>query len=193
MESSMQKIIAAIVGVLMFFIIPVYIAFEKIDDISYTLALKLTQNFVDNVRDKGYISPEMYSEFVSGLYATGNSYDIEIQHIKKRYDPAIYVYSAAKEMDQYGNETGRYTRGTVISILDYAAYKEDLDHDNAIVVGSTTYKSGENCYIEKAHTINEEIITDKQIVDKLFKNTGITKSKFLQDCLLGNIETYNTA
>ena len=78
METSLQKIIAAIVGVMILFIIPVYIAFEKVDDVSYSLALKLTQNFVDNVRDKGYISPEMYSDFVSGLYATNNTYDVNI-------------------------------------------------------------------------------------------------------------------
>ena len=77
MESSLQKIIAAIVGIMILFIIPVYIAFEKADDVSYNLVLKLSQNFVDNVRDKGYISPEMYSDFVSGLYATNNSYDVD--------------------------------------------------------------------------------------------------------------------
>ena len=66
METSLQKIIAAIVGTMIMFIIPVYIAFEKADDVSYSLAVKLTQNFVDNVRNNGYISPEMYSDFITG-------------------------------------------------------------------------------------------------------------------------------
>ena len=114
METSLQKIIAAIVGIMILFIIPVYIAFEKVDDVSYSLVLKVTQNFVDNVRDKGYISPEMYSDFVSGLYSTNNVYDINIEHVKKRYDPAIYIYDFKDEK-----------KGKLLHVLDCDKYLTD--------------------------------------------------------------------
>ena len=117
METSLQKIIAAIVGVLILFIIPVYIAFEKADDVSYSLAVKLTQNFVDNVRNKGYISPDMYSDFVSGLYATNNTYDVEIEHVKKRYDPAIYIYEKVEDR-----------KGELLHVLDYDKYEDQYEN-----------------------------------------------------------------
>lgn len=142
METSLQKIIAAIVGVMILFIIPVYIAYEKVDDVSYSLALKLTQNFVDNVRDKGYISPEMYSDFVSGLYATNNTYDVNIEHIKKRYDPAIYIY--AKNEDN--------TKGQLLHILDYEKYLTDKGElPNTITINEGIYnKTNSNILVEKA-------------------------------------------
>lgn len=121
METSLQKIIAAIVGVMIMFIIPVYIAFEKADDVSYSLAVKLTQNFVDNVRNKGYISPEMYSDFISGLYATNNTYDVNVEHVKKRYDPAIYIYE--KVEDESGER-----KGNILHILDYDRYENEYDN-----------------------------------------------------------------
>ncbi len=142
MESSLQKIIAAIVGVMILFIIPVYIAFEKVDDVSYSLALKLTQNFVDNVRDKGYISPEMYSDFVSGLYATNNTYDVNIEHVKKRYDPAIYIYE--KKADN--------TKGRLLHILDYDKYlTEDGELPTTITINEEIYnKTNSNIEVVQA-------------------------------------------
>jgi len=123
METSFQKIVAAIVGVMILFIIPVYVAFEKADDVSYSLAVKLTQNFVDNVRNKGYISPDMYSDFVAGLYATNNAYDVEIEHVKKRYDPAIYIYEK--------KEDG--SKGELLHVLDYDKYSDQYSNDEITI------------------------------------------------------------
>ncbi len=182
MESSLQKIIAALVGVLILFIIPVYIAYEKVDDISYSLALKLTQNFVDNARDKGYISPEMYSDFVSGLYSTNNSYEVTIEHVKKRYDPAIYIY--ARKEDN--------SKGKLLYTLDYDRYlTQDGELPTSIILNGTTYNTS-NSIIEKAHKINQEVVTDKQIVSKIFKDTGISKVNFLRNCMLGNTDMYKS-
>lgn len=133
MESALQKIIAAVVGVMIMFIIPVYIAFEKADDISYSLAVKLTQNFVDNVKNKGYISPEMYSDFVSGLYATNNTYDVEIEHVKKRYDPALYVYERVEDV------SGEVSKGKLIRVLDYSRYQNAYENGSDITIDVGVY------------------------------------------------------
>lgn len=139
MESSFQKIIAAIVGVMIMFIIPVYIAFEKVDDISYNLVLKHTQSFVDNVRERGYISPEMYSDFVANIHSTNNSYDVQIEHVKKRYDPAIYIYG---------------TKGEILHILDYDKY---IDVYNAgRDAGNIKLEIDEGVYTDKNTEIRVE-------------------------------------
>ena len=54
MEDNLQRVFSVLISVLILFLMPLYITFEKMDDISYSLALKITSNFVDNVNAKGY-------------------------------------------------------------------------------------------------------------------------------------------
>lgn len=159
MESSFQKIIAAIVGVMIMFIIPVYIAFEKVDDISYSLVLKFTQSFVDNVREKGYISPEMYSDFMGNIHSTSNSYDVEIEHVKKRYDPAIYIYDK---------------NGDILHILDYDKYIDDYNAG----------KDSGNIKLE----VDEGVYTDKNTEIKVEDPSIVIKNPDKLD-YVDNIET----
>lgn len=92
-SSNLQRIFGILISVIIFFLFPIYITFEKRDDISYSLALKITYNFVENVRQKGYLTRNMYDSFVNELAVTGNNYDISMEHTKKRYDPIFYVYT----------------------------------------------------------------------------------------------------
>lgn len=94
MEENVQRVFAVLISVIMFFFLPMYITFEKKDDISYALALKITTSFVENVRSKGYITSDMYDDFVDQLTATDNTYDISLEHISKKYYPAIFKRDA---------------------------------------------------------------------------------------------------
>ncbi|MDD2627418.1 MAG: glycine rich domain-containing protein [Clostridia bacterium] len=191
MESQLQKIIAWAVGILIFFMIPVYMAFEKIDDISYSLVLKQTQSFVDNVREKGYISPEMYNDYVMSMSSTGNFYDVQIEHVKKRYDPAIFIYGKGGAKDKQ-----------LLHILDYKKYTNingDINNPVTLQEGNSVlgnkvqriYDSS-NSEISTGHTINKERITDKQIIDRLFLGSSITKEEYLRDCMMGNTSMYQS-
>ena len=70
--------------------------------------------------------------------------------------------------------------------------EEEYNDYSQIVNKEFTFVNGENCFFEKAHIVNEEIITDKQIVAKLFKDTGVSKIEFLRQCMLGNGDMYNS-
>lgn len=113
MEDTLQRVFSILISVLILFILPLYITFEKIDDISYSLALKITNSFVDNVTSKGYLSEEMYNDFVSELAVTGNVYDIKMEHVAKKYNPAYYIYD---------------NDGKVLTVLDYAMYANDVNN-----------------------------------------------------------------
>ena len=65
MEDNLQRVFSILISILILFILPLYIAFEKMDDISYSLALKITSNFVDNVTAKGYLTTITYQGFQS--------------------------------------------------------------------------------------------------------------------------------
>ena len=109
MEDIVQRVFAIIFAVLVFFAMPLYMTFEKRDDISYALALKITSNFVNNVKSKGYLTAEMYSDFISELGATDNTYEVKLQHIAKEYNPVINVYDKDNKL---------------IDVLDYEIYKD---------------------------------------------------------------------
>lgn len=92
MEDNIQTIIVMIISAFLLFIFPVYMAYEKKDDISYALAMRYTQDLVDEVRSKGYISKYMYDDYKARLKVTGNSYDISLTHKYTRFDPVTNYY-----------------------------------------------------------------------------------------------------
>lgn len=83
MKDNLSIVITMLVFVILIVIFPLYNYFERQDDMSYNLALKATTNFVDEVLESGYITQEMYSNFVNELSNTGNIYDIELEAHKK--------------------------------------------------------------------------------------------------------------
>lgn len=98
MGNILSKILAIILGCLLLYVVPTYYTYIGQDDISKLVVKQAVVNFVDSVRNKGYISPAMYMEFESNLLASGNDYSIEMVHSKKRYDP---------DCDRNGNSMNR--------------------------------------------------------------------------------------
>lgn len=128
MEDIIQRVFAVIFVVLVFFAMPLYMTFEKKDDISYALATKITSNFVDEVTAKGYLSESMYNDFISKLAVTGNTYDIKLEHIARKYSPVI---------NQYDND------GNLTATLEYKGNEELASK------GEVTYSMYEEFYTEK--------------------------------------------
>ncbi len=92
MEDNIHIFLGAFVSIFLLFIFPVYMAFEKKDDIAYVLALRYTQEFVDSARSKGYITSDMYAEFRQKLAVTGNHYDITMTHEQVKLEPLVQYY-----------------------------------------------------------------------------------------------------
>jgi len=84
------KFFSVLLIVLLLYVWPTSESFERQDDISYLTAFKAVTIFVDSVRDKGYITPIMYNDFVKQLNLTGNEFDIQLEHNHKRYNP-VYI------------------------------------------------------------------------------------------------------
>lgn len=115
MEESISKFVTAILAIVIMFIFPVYIAYEKKDDISYALAVRYTQDFVDKVRSKGYITRELYQDYAARLLTTGNTYDIEMEHRYVRFDPN--QATAEGEVNAVRNEE-IYSTEYILDFLD---------------------------------------------------------------------------
>lgn len=158
MEDNLQRVFSILISILILFILPLYIAFEKIDDISYSLALKITSNFVDNVTAKGYVSKEMYNDYISRLSVTGNVYDVKMEHVSKKYEPALFVYN---------NEN------RLISILDYSLYAEQWK-DSEDILKLTSYKKSD---IKLSYNTSEIKYTQEQILKALDGNDTVPYSE----------------
>ena len=119
MEDSLQRVFSIIIAVIIFFLLPLYIAFEKKDDISYSLALKITTNFANDVKNKGYLTLDMYNKFINDLAVSDNAYDITLEHVAKKYNPVIYSYTD----DTYKE---------IAATFDYNLYKNQYQNDKVI-------------------------------------------------------------
>lgn len=166
MEDIIQRVFAVIFVVLVFFAMPLYMTFEKKDDISYALATKITSNFVDEVTAKGYLSESMYNDFVSKLAVTGNTYDIKLEHIARKYSPVVNIYKKDNNQSSL-QQTLEYQGNEVSEINNKKDYK----------VGETVY-SKENWDVEVTYSMYEEFYTEKQILRYLTESSSNTKMKY---------------
>lgn len=170
MEDSIQTIIVAIISVFILFIFPVYMAYEKKDDISYALAMRYTQDLVDEVRSKGYITKYMYEDYRAKLRVTGNSYDINMTHEYNRYDPITNYYTV--------DESGKYTleKSTTQeekeNIIKLAIVNEILneksteEEKNSFIAAQYANELGvdeENIRIEDTYQISKQVYTTDYI------------------------------
>lgn len=90
MEDSLIVIFSMILAVILMFVFPIMDTWERQDDISYMSAYATVVEFVDSVRNSGRITPTMYDQFLKELLATGNRYEVTLEHRKRNY--AINAY-----------------------------------------------------------------------------------------------------
>ncbi|WP_214625808.1 hypothetical protein [Paenibacillus agaridevorans] len=126
--NSYMKVFAILLAVLLLYIYPIYSAFQQQDDISDLVAMKATTTFVDSVRDKGYISPTMYNDFVEALSATGLVFDVQMLHESKKYVP-VYMDVTRPEtfQNRYELHTDNFYLAQIMATLfpDQSLSKDD--------------------------------------------------------------------
>lgn len=119
MEDSLITIFSIILAVLLMFIFPIMDTWERQDDISYMSVYATVVEFVDSARNLGYITEDMYVSFLKSVYATGNRYEITMEHRKFQYVPneesgassninSVYVNTYTNSIISQLNEKGRY-------------------------------------------------------------------------------------
>lgn len=138
MEDNLQRVFSILISVILFFLLPLYMAFEKKDDISYALALKITTSFVDNVTSKGYLTEDMYQDYISELGVTANTYDVTFEHIAKKYYPVLNTYNDVKytkngpEYLELNNEYFDFKQYESIYVENQATIKNAISNMTAI-------------------------------------------------------------
>ena len=72
MKDNLSMVILMILLVLVMIMFPLYNYFERQDDMSYSLVLKATTNFAQEVMNNGYLDQNMYDNYINQLTDTGN-------------------------------------------------------------------------------------------------------------------------
>ncbi|WP_066298028.1 hypothetical protein [Bacillus sp. FJAT-29937] len=111
MPNPISKVVTVILAVLLLYYVPTYQSYQKQDDLAYQVAYQAVTKFVDNVRTKGYITPQMYEDFQRDLTVGSGSilYRTEIVHEKKIYtpvytdptNPASFTNQYVVDFDEY--------------------------------------------------------------------------------------------
>lgn len=140
--NSIIKVFAIFIAILLLYIFPISAAFDQQDDVSELVVLRATTAFVDAVRDKGYVSPAMYSDFFQAIHATGNLFDVQMEHGQKRYVP-VYDDPARPETfrDKYEVHYDAFYDAQILPVLfpQSPAGKEDPARRYKLHAGDTFY------------------------------------------------------
>ena len=112
MSDTLITIVAILLAAILMFIFPLLSMSERGDDISQLSVATATTDFVDNARAVGKITLEEYSKLISTIYATGNSYDVELE---------------VKVLDENVGKKSAWTEGTVIGeSVYYSIYTSQI-------------------------------------------------------------------
>lgn len=98
--NPLSKIIAIILSVILMFMAPFMYMAQKQDAISQTYVSNETTAFIDSIKNSGYISMEMYMDYIHKIDATNNLYKIEIVHAQKIVEP-LYDDNTGSFLDDY--------------------------------------------------------------------------------------------
>ncbi len=112
MSDTLVTVVAILLAAIMMFIFPLLSVSERSDDISQLSVQTATAEFVDNSRAIGKITMENYQKLIDTIYATGNSYDIEME---------------VKILDENIGKKSAWTQGTVIGEnIYYSVYTSQI-------------------------------------------------------------------
>lgn len=130
MGDSLITIVAIFLAAILMFVFPLAAISEMNDSEALAMVQSYTTEFVDGIRAKGKITKEDYDAYIQKLYATGNSYkvDIEVQIAdsnpgKKTQNQQIgdttYYGEYTTQVENRLNSTGAYTlkEGDYVSVF----------------------------------------------------------------------------
>lgn len=87
MPNALSKIFAVILMVVALYYIPLYQQYKKQEDLAYLNTYQATMEFADNVRMKGFISRQMYEDYMAKINIGEVLYNVEMTHKHRVYTP----------------------------------------------------------------------------------------------------------
>lgn len=80
MSDTLITIMGIVLAAILMFVFPLMAISNTQDDISQVAVQSLASEFVNNAATKGKVTQDDYNSFIAKLYATGNTYDVQLEH-----------------------------------------------------------------------------------------------------------------
>ncbi|MGN1310254.1 MAG: hypothetical protein ACI4VP_00835 [Clostridia bacterium] len=80
MSDTLITVIGIFLAAILMFVFPLMAVSNTQDEISQVAVQSLVSEFVNNAATKGKITQDDYNSFISKLYATANTYDVQLEH-----------------------------------------------------------------------------------------------------------------
>lgn len=80
MSDTLITVIAIFLAAVLMFVFPLMTVSNTQDEISQVAVQSIVSEFVNNAATKGKVTESDYDAFTTKLYATGNTYDIQLEH-----------------------------------------------------------------------------------------------------------------
>lgn len=158
LEENVSVLIATVLAVVIIVLFPIYNVATRQDSVSKNVVVKVTTNFVDSVRNKGYIEEKDYQNFLNEIGKTGNTYDVELEVYKP-------ILIETDEEDEYEE---KYTIDYTEDILSKISNSEtDIANSETSVVNENVY------YLNEGYKFYVRV-----------RNTNVTQAQVLLDRLL---------
>lgn len=135
MKDNLSIIFALIISVFLIVLLPLYSILDRQDSMSYNVVLTQTTNFVDSIRNNGFLDLKSYNDYMASLRSTGNTYKVTLEAYRK-----ILIPETDKEgnvvKDTYTEEIELYNTQDILEILS-----GNLEEDN-VKLQETNQKEG---------------------------------------------------
>lgn len=91
--NAFGKIVAILIAVVLLFVCPIQYVAQKQDVLMQQYVTTETSYFIDSVRNLGYITKQMYEEYMQGIELGNNLYEVELTHYH-----ALFYKEAGEEV-----------------------------------------------------------------------------------------------
>ncbi len=151
MGDSLSIVFAVMVALVIMFIVPLMDTWELQDNLSYVVTYAAVTDFVDTVRNTGYISMDNYQAFTNRLSSTGNRFSISMEH---RAFSTVIASDMMTNINKYASAyLNTYTNQILDKLHSGQIYKLDM-YDYFYVTVKNTNKT-------QASIINGIMANDK--------------------------------
>ena len=136
MGDSLITVVTILLAAILLFIFPMMTLADRTDDISQIAVQTATVQFVDGVRETGKITGKNYSEFISKIESTGNTYDVELKVQRLDENPSKKTAQATETVIGENTYYTMYTKQIEDELVDGVLYLKEGDIFSTSVVNN---------------------------------------------------------
>ena len=120
-EEALWKILAFIIAVILMFVAPLMTMYDRQEAITYSVVFSCVGELTDISREVGMLREQNFSRLMDRLSATGNTYDVQLEHYKKVYVP-IYDSAGTFMNDYYISYEGSFNADIMAELQATGTY-----------------------------------------------------------------------